>query len=121
MSAISWFEIPVTNMDRAVRFYEALAGYALKREDFMGTPHAIFKAEGDDDGVHGALIQDAKRKPASSAGTVYLTTKDIEAALGRALETGGEVIQPKTSIGPMGFIALVQDTEGNLVGLHSEA
>jgi uncharacterized protein len=119
MDAINWFEIPVENMDRALRFYEALVGYDLKRETFMDVPHAIFKSSKDDDGVGGALIQDKKRKPAAAGTCVYLNSVDIEASLKRATAVGGEVVQPKTSIGPMGSIALVKDTEGNLVGLHT--
>lgn len=120
MNAINWFEIPVEDMDRAVRFYEALLGYDLRRENFMDVPHAIIKSSKDGDGVGGALIQDKKRKPAGAGTCVYLNSPDIEAALKRATAVGGDVLQPKTSIGPMGSIALVKDTEGNLVGLHTE-
>lgn len=119
MNAINWFEIPVDDMDRAVRFYEALLGQRLKRENFMDVPHAIIKSSKDDEGVGGALIQDKKRKPAGSGTCVYLDASDIEAALKRATAQGGEVVQPKTSIGPMGSIALLKDTEGNLIGLHT--
>ena len=120
MNAINWFEIPVENMDRAVRYYEALLGQGLKRESFMDVPHAIIKSSKADDGVGGALIQDKKRKPAASGTCVYLNSSDIDAALKRASAIGGDVVQPKTSIGAMGSIALVKDTEGNLVGLHTE-
>ncbi|MDB4976110.1 MAG: Glyoxalase family protein [Myxococcaceae bacterium] len=120
MSAINWFEIPVQDMDRAVRFYEALIGRALKREVFMDVPHAIFQSSKDKDGVGGALIHDKNRKPAGSATCVYLDSSDIDASIKRATAIGGEVVQPKTSIGPMGSIALLKDTEGNLVGLHTE-
>jgi predicted enzyme related to lactoylglutathione lyase len=119
MNAINWFEIPVENMERAVRFYEALVGHALKRENFMDVPHAIFKSSKDDDGVGGALIQQRGRKPGGEGTLVYLHSSDIDGALRRALEVGGSVSQPKTSIGPMGFVAQVKDTEGNLVGLHT--
>lgn len=119
MNAINWFEIPVENMDRAVRFYEALLGYGLKRENFMDVPHAIIKSSKDDDGVGGALIQDKKRKPAAAGTCVYLNSSDIDGALKRVTTLGGDVLQPKTSIGPMGSIALLKDSEGNLIGLHT--
>lgn len=119
MNAINWFEIPVEDMDRAVRFYEALLGYGLKRENFMDVPHAIIKSSKDDDGVGGALIQDKKRKPAPAGTCVYLNSSDIDGALKRVSTLGGDVLQPKTSIGPMGSIALLKDSEGNLIGLHT--
>ena len=119
MNAINWFEIPVENMDRAVRFYEALLGYGLKRENFMDVPHAIIKSSKDDDGVGGALIQDKKRKPSAAGTCVYLNSSDIDGALKRVTTLGGDVLQPKTSIGPMGSIALLKDSEGNLIGLHT--
>ncbi|MDB4989099.1 MAG: Glyoxalase family protein [Myxococcaceae bacterium] len=105
MSAINWFEIPVADMDRAMRFYEALLGRPLQREVFMDVPHAIIKSSKDKDGVGGALIADPKRKPSGTGSCVYLDSSDIDASF---------------SIGPMGSIALIKDTEGNLVGLHTE-
>lgn len=119
MNAINWFEIPVENMERAVRFYEALVGHSLQRELFMNVPHAIFKSSKDGDGVGGALIQESGRKPAGTGSMVYLNCSDIEAALARATELGGSITQPKTSIGPMGWVAWIRDTEGNQVGLHT--
>jgi len=119
MNAINWFEIPVEDMERATRFYEALLGQPLRRENFMDVPHAIFKSSKDGDGVGGALIQQRGRKPGGEGTVVYLHSNDIDAALKRALEIGGSVSQPRTSIGPMGSVAQVKDTEGNLVGLHT--
>lgn len=119
MNAINWFEIPVEDMERAVRFYEALVGYTLSRQDFMGVPHAIFKSSKDDDGVGGALIVEKGRKPGGEGTRVYLHSSDIESALKRATENGGAIVEPKTSIGPMGWVAQVKDTEGNQVGLHT--
>jgi predicted enzyme related to lactoylglutathione lyase len=118
MSAINWFEIPVTDMERAARFYEALEGRSLKRETFMGVPHAIFQSA-KEGGVGGALIYEEKRKPSSEGTTVYLDSSDIDAALERVSKLGAEVLVPKTSIGPIGFMALLIDSEGNKIGLHT--
>ncbi len=117
--AINWFELPTQNLDRAARFYQTLLGIELKREVFAGVPHAIFPRAAKDD-VIGALIEDAKRQPSSVGTLLYLNANGkLDACLARLGDAGGKVVLPKTSIGPMGFIAIVADTEGNHVGLHS--
>ena len=117
-NTINWYEIPTTDLERAAKFYEAMLGITLKREVFFGTPHAIFmRAEGSK-GVGGSLVANPKLKP-GGGGVVYLDARgDLAGALERAPKAGGKVLMPSTSIGPMGTIALVQDTEGNTVGLH---
>lgn len=117
-NAISWFEIPVSDMDRAVRCYETLLDTKLKREILFGTPHGIFS--GSQEGVGGALIHDIKRPPISGGVTVYLNaTGKLDAVLSRAEAAKARVIVPKTAIGDFGFLAVIADTEGNHVGLHS--
>lgn len=117
-NAIHWFEIPTLDLARASAFYEAVLGLSLKQVDFGGTPMAIFPA--DDDGVAGALVLDARRTPSAQGALVYLdATGQLDGSLARVTGAGGEVLLPKTSIGPQGFIALVRDTEGNCVGLHA--
>jgi predicted enzyme related to lactoylglutathione lyase len=117
-NAIHWFEIPTTDLPRASAFYEAVLGVSLEQEDFGGTPMAIFPA--DEDGVAGGLVLDPRRSPSSKGALVYLdATGQLDACLARVAGARGEVVLPKTSIGPQGFIALVRDTEGNCVGLHS--
>lgn len=115
---INWFEIPVTNLDKAAALYGATLGVEMKREVLFGVPHAIITAE--DDGVTGTLISDPKRAPGKGAGTVvYLHVKDVAAALARAVEAGASVAQPTTDIGPFGTMALIADLDGNVVGLHT--
>lgn len=123
-NTINWYEIPTTDLDRAANFYEALLGIKLKRETFFGTPLAIFtrgEGAGGEHGVAGALVANPALKP-GGGGVVYLDARgDLAGALERAPKAGGKVLLPCTSIGPMGTIALVQDTEGNTVGLHVHA
>jgi len=116
--AINWFEIPVRDLDRAARFYETMLGTKLKRESFAGTPMAMFPT-GDITCVGGSLVADAKRQPSADGALVYLNTLDLDACVGRAAKAGGTVALAKTDIGPPGFIAIVIDTEGNRVGLHT--
>jgi predicted enzyme related to lactoylglutathione lyase len=120
MNAINWFEIPVTDLERAATFYETTLGIALKRVSFGGAPIAIFPA--DEPGVAGALVIDARRKPGVDGSVVYLNaTGKLDECLKRATRAGGEVILPRTPIGEPGFIAFVRDTEGNRIGLHAPA
>ena len=118
-SALSWFEIPVVDMDRAMKFYEGVLKAPLRRENFFGTDTAVFNAERP--GVAGALIRQEKVHPQSDGTLVYLNlTGQLDAALGRVQGAGGAVLLPKTSIGDMGEIAIIRDSEGNRVGFHSE-
>lgn len=120
MNAINWFEIPVVDMDRAVRFYDQVLGTPLKRDVFMDVPHAIFPYERDDD-AGGALVYMPERKPSNQGVVLYLNTRALDACLTRVAKAGGKVVREKTDIGPMGTFAWIQDSEGNLVGLHQPA
>jgi predicted enzyme related to lactoylglutathione lyase len=121
-NVINWFEIITRDMDKAVRFYETALGKPIKRELFAGMPHGIFGADPGDGGVHGALIVDAKRTPGSGGTIIYLDCADgVPAVVERATKAGAKVILPTTSIGPQGWIAVIQDLDGNHIGLHAEA
>lgn len=116
---ISWFEIPVTDLEKSAALYGKALGIELKREVLFGVPHAILMAEGE--AVTGALISDPKRAPRRGVGTVvYLYAADgVAPALARAVQAGAVVVQPTTEISPFGEIALIEDLDGNVVGLHS--
>jgi predicted enzyme related to lactoylglutathione lyase len=115
-NAITWFEIPVADLERAARFYETVLATQLKREVFGGNPHAIFAVR---PGVAGALVKSPQLEPSAAGARIYLdATGQLDAALARVEKAGGAVILPRTDIGDPGFIAIVRDTEGNAVGLH---
>ena len=117
---IHWFEIFVTDIDRAVRFYQTVLNIELRRENEAGRPMAIF-ASAVEEGVGGCLVRQPGREPTDQGVLIYLdATGKLDACLARVERAGGTVVQPKTDIGPPGHIALLRDTEGNLVGLHSE-
>ncbi|WP_372662528.1 VOC family protein [Hydrogenophaga sp.] len=118
--ALNWFEIPVSDMDRAARFYATLTGHALKREAFGGPGDEMAVFEHGDDGVGGALMKSAQAEPAAQGTVVYLNTgPQLDAWLARVPAAGGEVVVPKTALPPgMGFFAQLLDSEGNRVGLH---
>lgn len=116
---IHWFEIPVTDLDRAAALYGKMLGVEMKREVLFGIPHAIISAEGD--AVTGTLISDPRRAPRQGVGTVvYLHAGGgVAQALARAVEAGAKVVQPTTDIAPFGTMALVEDFDGNVIGLHA--
>ena len=118
--AIHWFEVFVSDLDRAVRFYQTMLAVELRRTSEDGRPMALFASAGES-GVGGALVRQVGREPTPSGVIVYLDADGkLDACLARVEGAGGRVVMAKTDIGPPGFIALVRDSEGNLVGLHSE-
>jgi predicted enzyme related to lactoylglutathione lyase len=116
-NALNWFELFVTDLKRAQAFYEKTLGISLRFEEFGELPMAIFAEEG----VAGALVKHPTRKPSADGALPYLNCNGkLDACLARVEQAGGKVVMPKTDIGDPGFIALVVDTEGNTVGLHTE-
>jgi predicted enzyme related to lactoylglutathione lyase len=117
-NVINWFEIPVKDLARAQSFYEKLLEQKLKAEVFDGQPMAIFPGEQTE--VRGALVVMPNRKPSTDGALTYLNCNGrLDAVLSRVGSAGGKVVVPRTDIGPPGFIAVVADTEGNTIGLHS--
>lgn len=120
--AVDWFEIPVADMPRAIRFYETVTGRALRREAFGGPGEELAVFEVDDGhAVNGALLASPEAKPASQGTTVYLHAPGIDAWLARVPAAGGQVVTAKTALPDgMGWFAHILDSEGNRVGLHSD-
>ena len=118
-NALNWFEIAVSDMGRAQSFYNKVLETELTTEDFMGMEMSILPYK---DGVAGALMKGEQNgyKPSSEGAVIYLNAQpDLAPYLERVEEAGGKTLMPRTAIGPNGFIALFQDSEGNRVGLHS--
>ncbi len=122
--AINWFEIPVADLTRAMKFYEAMAGAKLKREAFgaPGEEMAIFEVDSQE-GITGCLVSSPEVKPAQQGSLVYLNaTPSIDAWIERAQKAGAKILTPKTALPPdMGYFAHILDSEGNRVGLHALA
>lgn len=115
---INWFDIPVSDLDRAARFYGAiLGGVTLERYRTPSIAGALFP-EG---GVTGTLLQGEGFVPGHGGSVVYLNGgDDLDTILGRVAGAGGAVLLPKTPIGgDRGYFAYFEDTEGNRIGLHS--
>jgi uncharacterized protein len=122
--AINWFEIPVADMARAMKFYETLTGRAVRREAFgaPGEEMAVFELP-DSEGVSGALLFSPDAKPAAQGTLIYLNAgPSVQACLDRVVAAGGSIVVGKTALPPgMGYFAHIIDSEGNKVGLHGEA
>ncbi len=122
MHAIHWFEIPTADLTRAKSFYSSMLGMPVSAfRDEQGGPlqMAIFPYDNAAHGVGGALIHGGPQKPAATGVIIYLNAgQDLKGALDRGVQAGGRVVQPITDIGDPGQIALIQDLEGNIVGLH---
>jgi hypothetical protein len=122
-NVVGWFEIYVSDMERARVFYTAVFGKELQALPTLGEVDCEMWAFPWTDGIPGAagaLVKHAMRPPAKAAGTiVYFSCQDVAQEASRVESAGGKVIMPRTAIGQYGFIALVADTEGNTIGLHS--
>ena len=127
-NVVGWFEIYVADLERAKKFYEAtfeislqelpapeaenvppvkMLAFPTSQEEFWpGAPGAICQMDGVEPGVGGTLV--------------YFNCKDCEETAKLAEKAGGVIQAPKFSIGQYGFISMVQDSEGNTIGLHSK-
>lgn len=123
MSAVNWFEIPVTDMGRASRFYETVLGADIAVQDMTESMGSVLGMLPDRGGVGGALVQNSAHgyTPSQQGVLVYLSVgdEDLNEAVERVAPAGGTVLLPKTSLGGNGFCAWMLDTEGNKVGLFS--
>ena len=115
----NWFEIPVTDIRRAVKFYSAVLGVTPEIMDMGERKMAMFRGNKDEFGMGGALVQDQHWEPNLKGTTVYFSSDDVNGPLGKVEKAGGKVLVSKSSIGEYGFVAYFKDTEGNRVALHS--
>lgn len=116
---VGWFEIYVQATDRAKSFYEAVFQNALTRLDSPGIEMWSFPMGMGKPGASGALVKMEDKASGVNSTIVYFSCEDCAVEERRAAENGGQVFRPKISIGDYGFISLVLDTEGNMIGLHS--
>lgn len=114
---VLYFEIPVTDMDRAVAFYQAVFGYDFTRETVDGYDMALFPFAEGGPGATGALAKGDVYVPSLNGPILYFRVDDIDAILAAAAAQGGQVLYPKKDIGDLGFVAEIQDSEGNRIAL----
>ena len=122
-NAISWFEIPATNMQRAQKFYETIFGISMIPMDMENIKMCMFPSDDMMTQVGGAIVDSGGFHKASLTDGVliYLNgNPDLQNVLNKVEAAGGKIMVPKTQISPeYGFMAVFVDTEGNRIGLHS--
>ena len=116
---VVWFEIYVQDIARAKQFYESV--FQVQLERLASTEHEMwsFPMDMESTGAAGALIRMDGVPSGGNSTLIYFACEDCAVEQGRAAESGGQVEREKMAIGEYGFISLVRDTEGNLIGLHS--
>jgi predicted enzyme related to lactoylglutathione lyase len=114
-----WIDIPVRDLDRAVTFYSAVTAQPVDKVGGPGFNFGLFKHEGNE--VGGCLFEpEGDVTPSLNGALVYFDASGrLDAAIAAAEQGGGKVLQAKHSIGRHGWRAIIADTEGNRVALHS--
>ena len=124
-TAISWFEIGTTDLSRATKFYETIFNIKLNPLDLPNIKMRMFPLDDMMTGVGGALVDSGGfHKPSASDGPlIYLNgNPDVQQVLDKVEAAGGKIMVPKTEISPeYGYMAVIIDSEGNRIGLHSVA
>lgn len=116
---IVYVELPVHDLDRAMGFYAALLGLSFERTRIDGYDMALFPAHPGGDGASGALVRGDVYRPGKVGPIVYFRVADIDAALARARKLGAKILYEKKAVGSFGFVAEVEDSEGNRIALNA--
>lgn len=118
-SYVSIFEIPATDISRAVEFYEAILGITIEQMEFPGMEMGLFPYE--DQVVTAVIMKGEGYEPSATGVTIYLNGgDDLQIILDKVEQNGGQIIVPKTPhADESGYFALFIDSEGNKMGLHS--
>jgi predicted enzyme related to lactoylglutathione lyase len=122
---LCWMDIPVTNLDRAIKFYSAILGKEVRKMSETGFEYGLLPHE--EQNASGCLCVDGdsvgnKNEPSETGPLIYLSVEGrLNEAVKAARVNGGKVLQERQQIGPHGVRAIVVDSEGNRIALHSSA
>lgn len=118
-SYLSIFEIPATDISRAIEFYQAILDMSIEKVDMPGMEMGILPYE--EQAVTGVILKEEGLRPSSDGVTIYLNAgEDLQITLDRVEKNSGKVLIPKTAhADDMGYFAIFLDSEGNRIGLHS--
>lgn len=122
--AINWFEIPVNDFERAKKFYETIFGYEMPERQMDTARMGFLLYDFQNGGRGGAIVYDPEfYKPSPDGALIYLNCEpDLQDILDKVEPAGGKILRGKVIVSPdaqLGYWALMQDTEGNRVALHS--
>jgi uncharacterized protein len=121
-NSLNWFEIPVTDLQRAKHFYQVAFGIHMEEMNMPGMEMAVFPMEMGNGKASGALVKSDFSQPSKEGVLIYLNANpDMTDVLERIKSEGGEIVMDKTLISPeIGYMANFIDTEGNRIALHSQ-
>lgn len=121
---VVWFEIYVNDLQRAKTFYETVLKTELSElpmpEGQEDMNMLFFPMEMEAEGAAGALVKMEDIKAGGGGTMVYFGSEDCAIEEKRIEKAGGKIVNPKQSIGEYGFMVLATDTEGNMIGIHSQ-
>ena len=122
-NALNWFEIPVIDMERAKHFYQVILSIHMEDHEMMGMQMAYFPFDAGNGKVSGALVKSESHVPAMEGITIYLNgNPNLSSILEKVESENCKILMPKTLIDEQtGYMAFFADTEGNKIGLHSQA
>lgn len=120
-NTLNWFEISISDMARAKKFYETIFSIKMEEMEMMGMKMAMFPYDPMGGKLSGGIAQSDMHKPSADGVKIYLNgNPDLDAALSKVEAAGGKVTMPKQKISDdIGYMAFFMDTEGNTLGLHS--
>lgn len=119
LNPVCWFDIYVSDLTRAKKFYESVFDLKLVDLPIEWGKQSTFPFENNGVNSTGALVEKEDRLAGDSNTVVYFSSNDCTTEESRVKEAGGQVIKSKSPIGEFGFISILLDTEGNTIGLHS--
>jgi uncharacterized protein len=120
-NSIGWFDIYVSDLKRATKFYESVFGVTLQNisDPTSETKMMSFPSDMSVYGSGGALVLSPFSKPGVGGTLIYFNSEDCVSHEAKITSLGGKVLRPKFSIGEFGFVSICEDTEGNQIGLSS--
>lgn len=116
---VGWFDLYVSNMDRAKKFYETVFNLQLVDLPIEWGKQSFFPFNPESPNISGALVEKADMDDTGNNTVIYFETEDCVTEENRIKKLGGKIVQPKMSIGEFGFVSTFIDSEGNTIGLHS--
>ena len=115
---VTYFEIPVLDLDRAIKFYTTIFNFSFQKEIIDHYEMALFPFSDSSNGITGALVKGDVYKPTKEGVIIYFHTESIERTLELVQKYPATILYPKTSVGSNGFVAEFEDSEGNRIALH---
>lgn len=118
---VAWFEIPVSDMDRAKAFYETVFDIEISLQDIGGVMMAFFPSNPEAPGAMGSLMKYESYIPSHEGTLIYFNSDNVQIELDKIEDAGGKILQGKAQISPeIGYMGVFQDTEGNRIALYSK-